>query len=295
MQLSRERIRWMLDQQSDDFAIDAITGATARAARGNDFQIELGFSVTIGAVNTLLDLSNWLTVTFTLKDENNRGGQTLMQKSISAAALNLNLSSDNWDAGIDQHAIIRFSAAETNLDLGGAVAKVFYWSVRVSTSDGTTVTAGDGELRLYDDGVSGNPIATPPLGSSLIPAGTLYSGAGAYVLNGLVAGTYYSWEKGANDTDLVNGTQTLTSTGWFLAQGPSVTLHGTASQLITALVRWPRIYTASEVDAKFAGTLKIVNDPGVLVGTCSPNGKVIRLHGVGDDLMPIDKIIDLTA
>lgn len=295
MQLTRERIRWMLDQQSDGFAKDAITGARARAARGNDFQIELGFSVTIGDVNTLLDISAWQTVTFTLKDESNRGGATLMQKSISAGALNLLLSQAGWDAGTDQHAIIQFSAAETNLDLGNQTEKIFYWSVRVGTNVGTTVTVGEGELVLYDDGVAGNPTPTPPLGSSLIPAGTIYSGAGAYVLNGLTAGQYYSWEKGANDTDLVNGGETLTSTRWFLAQGTSVTLHGTASALITALVRWPRVYTAPEVDAKFAGVPKIINDAGVLTGWTSPNGKILRLSGVGDDLLPIDQIIDLTA
>jgi hypothetical protein len=68
MQITRERIRWMLDQQSDEPATDAITGNEARAARGNDLQIELGLSVTIGRVETIRMTSACfgLRVTFTL-------------------------------------------------------------------------------------------------------------------------------------------------------------------------------------------------------------------------------------
>lgn len=284
----------MLDQQSDGPAIDVITGEIARAARGNDFRIELGLSATIQDINTLYDVSNLTLLTFVLKDPNNLGGlPPIPPKSVSL--FNTTLTPEAWNAGNDQHALIQYSASETLPDLGGQPEKTFYWSVRATTNLGKSVTAGSGLLTIYDDGQSGQPEPIPPVGSSLVPSGTLYSGGGSYVLTGLTAGTYYSWEKGANDTDLVNGGETLTSTGWFLAQGPTVTLHGTASALITALVRWPRIYTAVEVDAKFAGTLKIINDPGVLIGMRSPNGLILRLEGVGDDANPITKIIDLST
>jgi hypothetical protein len=118
MQITRERIRWMLDQQSDDPTKDSITGQIARAARGNDFQIELGFSVTIDDVNTLLDCSVFESVTFTLKDENDRGGVTLMQASTSA--FNNTLTVEEWDAATNQHAVIRFAGADTKLELGSA-------------------------------------------------------------------------------------------------------------------------------------------------------------------------------
>lgn len=291
MQLTRERIRWMLDQQSDGYAKDSITGAIARAARGNDFQIELGFSVTIDDVNTLLDCSVYESATFTLKDAADIGGPTLLQSFTSV--FNNTLTAEAWDAGADQHATIRFTSAETKVDLGGKTEKQFYWSVRARTTDGTDVTLGEGYLKIYSDGVGGEASVTPPLGSSRVPVGQTYSGAGVYVLNGLVAGYYYSWEKFTNDTDLVNGSETLTSTGWFLAQGTSVTLHGTASALITALVRWPKLATANDLDAKFASTLKIINAPGVLIGMVSPNGLILRLEGVGDDELPITKVINL--
>jgi hypothetical protein len=293
MQISRERIRWMLDQESELPTTDAITGETARAARGNDMQIELGFGITIQDVFSLFDITNFEVITFTLKDKADRGGATLIQKT--TGTFNFNLTIDQWNGGLDQHAIIRLTAAETRLSLGNSDEKEFYWSVRALTIDGTEVTLGDGILKLYNDGVGGADVVTPPLGSSLIPIGTLYSGAGAYVLNGLTPGLIYSWEKNNNDTDLVNGTQTLTSMSWFQAQGTSVTLHGTASQLITALVRWPALVSRDELTAATTGFLKIINAPGVLSGWISPNGKVLRLDGVGDDMLPITKVIDLTA
>jgi hypothetical protein len=294
MQISSERIRFLLDQQSDSPAIDAITGNIARAARGNDTRIEVGLSVTIDDVQTILDISNIDYLTFTLKDENDREGASPIPQR-SQSTMDLSLDQASWDDGSKQHAVFEYTAEEMRVELGNANEKRFFWSVRVRTVDGKEYTAGVGFLILYKDGVGGVTPSVPAIGSSIIPAGTQYSGAGAYVLNGLTPGLYYSWEKGASDTDLVNGTETLTATGWFLAQGTSVTLHGTASQLITALVRWPRLATLNDVDAKNVGNLRVINAPGVLVGTISPNALVLRLHGVGDNKMPIDKIIDLST
>jgi hypothetical protein len=293
MQLSRERIRFLLDQQFEDGARDVITGEIARAARGDDWQFEFGFGVTIQDVFALLDVSNFQVVTLTVKDAADRGGPTLMQKSIGTGDLNLTLTPEQWDAGTHQHGVIAFAGAETKLELGNSTEKNFYWSVVVTTSTGTTLTLGDGEIRVYTNGVSGEATVTPPLGSSLVPVGTTYSVAGAYVLNGLIVGLTYSWEKGANDTNLVNGTETLVATGYFKAQGTSVTLNGTISALITAQVRWPRIVMWDDLQAALAGLMKIINAPGVLIGMTSPDGKVLRLEGVDNNEMEITKVIRL--
>jgi hypothetical protein len=298
MQLSRERLRIKFDQQSERGAKDVITGGDPTAWRATDMQFELLFSVTIGdgdeAVNNVLNISNWQTIELTVKDATDRGGATLMRQTIGAADMHAVVAENDWDSGADQHCVILFAAAETRLDMGGRSDKNFFLVVRITTVDGLTFTAGFATFKLLSDGVSGET-STPPIGSSMVPAGTPYSGAGAYVLNGLVSGLNYSWEKGANDTDLVNGTQTLTASGWFQAQGTSVTLHGTVSQLITALVRWPKVATLDDVMASAAGKLKIINDPGILVGMRSPNGKILRLEGVDDNMAPLTKIIDLTA
>jgi hypothetical protein len=286
MQLLRERIRWMLDQEAESGTVDAITGSVARAARGNDMQFELGLSVTIDEVNTLLDPSPYQTLTLIVKELTDRGGNNYIEKTIGADAFNLVLTRENWDNGTDQHAIIIVPAAETKLPMGNQIEKSFYWSVRAHTNVGTDVTLGEGELILYHDGVAGENSTTPALGSTLVPIGTLYGG-GTYVLNGLIAGYTYSWEKGANDTDLVNGGETLTATGWFKAQGASVTMHGTAGELITALVRWPRLPTWEDLQANSAGNLKIVNAPGVQACFISPNRKWMCPFGVDDNGLPV--------
>jgi hypothetical protein len=131
------------------------------------------------------------------------------------------------------------------------------------------------------------------MGGTIIPLGQTYSGAGAFVLN-VVQNNVYYYFKGANDTDLVNGTETLNATGYFTAQGGTVTLHGTNSTLITALVRWPLFPTWEQVNALVAGMLKAVNAPGMLLGLVSPDGTKMRLLGVGNDGLPVDEPRDLS-
>ena len=61
-----------------------------------------------------------------------------------------------------------------------------------------------------------------------------YSAGGSYTRYNLVPGRRYLWTKGSADTSIVNGTETLTQTGEFVAQGYGVTLNGTNSATITA-------------------------------------------------------------
>lgn len=81
-----------------------------------------------------------------------------------------------------------------------------------------------------------------PLDDARVVKGNLvesatYSGGGAFVWPGLIAGRRYRWVKGASDTNCVNGTETLTTTGDFVAQSTSVTLNGTVSVAVTAELR----------------------------------------------------------
>lgn len=74
-------------------------------------------------------------------------------------------------------------------------------------------------------------------GANLVPSGAAYDGSGNYTLSGLRSGWVYYFKPNANaDLTLVNGTQTLNSAGQFAAQGTSVTLTGTASKGVQALV-----------------------------------------------------------
>ncbi len=75
--------------------------------------------------------------------------------------------------------------------------------------------------------------------TNLVPSATDYSGAspGSYTLTGLTIGQAYAWVPGANDTSVVvNGSITITVASCFTATATSVTLKGTTSAAITAIV-----------------------------------------------------------
>jgi hypothetical protein len=91
----------------------------------------------------------------------------------------------------------------------------------------------DGFLRLMEEFFY-DETAKESVGANLVVGS--YSGGGASVVV-TTAGRHYSWVKGGSDTNVVNGTETLTATGTFVAQGASVTLHGTALAAVTARVR----------------------------------------------------------
>jgi hypothetical protein len=61
------------------------------------------------------------------------------------------------------------------------------------------------------------------------------------VVGGLTAGATYRWTQGTTETSLTNGSQTLTTTGDFTAQGATITLTGPGLQQ-TALSSVKRIY-----------------------------------------------------
>lgn len=302
MILARDRFRMLLDNQVTGDATDLVTGDLPRGIRGTDMQFELGFAF----MGELITPSNFVSIEMIVKAAEDRDNPTpLMQKSIGLADINQTLTMEQWEAGTHQHCIIPFTRAETFLSLGNATEKRFYMSVVGITNDSPAreIPLGETHFFLESNGRSGLEM-TAPLGSSIIPVGTLYDGAGNRTQT-VTANNYYQWTKGANDTSLVNGTETLTTSGTFVAQGSSVTLTGTPSALITALLRWPMVPTTDQMEARLAGMLKIINSPGVLIGTVSlvntdvssPNfGKqFMRLHGISPEGIPVDEIIDLTA
>ncbi|HUS37375.1 MAG TPA: hypothetical protein VM680_18655 [Verrucomicrobiae bacterium] len=290
MIIERDRIRMRLDSQTDGVtgATDLVTGESPRAWRGTDFQFELAFAFQ----GALVTPSNFDSITITVKDAKDRRGPKLMEKIMSAADINTDLEEAQWTAGTHQHVTVPFTAAETALDLGNADEKEFFLSVIGITAAGRRVPLGTAKFTLEDDGTSGSDI-TPPLGSSIVPLGQAYSGAGSYILTTEAGKTYY-WIKGANDTSISNGTQTLTASGYISSIGTTLTMVGTASALISALVRWPGILIAEETYALVAGLGKIILPAGVLRGEVSQNGRWLRLTGVDNDGRRIDKVKDLT-
>ena len=63
--------------------------------------------------------------------------------------------------------------------------------------------------------------------------------AGAYTLTGLIIGQTYCWVKGANDTNcVVDANVKLLATGVFTATATSVTLNGSGTSAVTAIVTY---------------------------------------------------------
>lgn len=79
-------------------------------------------------------------------------------------------------------------------------------------------------------------ILGPELVSATYPPGPPFSVQ--ITVNNLVSGGTYRFEKGTNEVSLTNGTQTLTTSGTFTAQGTSVVITGTAfSATVTASLK----------------------------------------------------------
>jgi hypothetical protein len=87
--------------------------------------------------------------------------------------------------------------------------------------------------------------------ANLVPTANYASGT--YALSGIVSGQTYYWTKGANDTSLVNGSTTLTSSGSFTATTSTTTLNGTGTSAITATVR-PQVAFVANVGSEYTMT-----------------------------------------
>jgi hypothetical protein len=280
----RERIRIAFDVESHEAQTDEIAGGQPQMWRNNDVQFELGFFFDGQPV----DASQYSEIKLLVKDKDNRQGSTpLMLKVASAADITTPVfTAEEWENKEKQHVVIVFDADETRLDLGNANEREFFLSVIARTADGKRITLGSSLLKLHHDGED-ETSNMPPLGSSLIPGGATYNGSGLYVINGLTAGRHYALTIGDNDTKLVNGSEELTASGNFIANGTSVTLHGDASALVTATLRYPVFPTLEEADARYQRN----NTPWRL----SPNKRYLRVIDVDDTGKRIDQVIDLQA
>lgn len=282
--IERDRIRIALNSQdrgSEGGSSDIVTGESPRGWVRTDLQFEFG----IFQETELALLSNMASVQVTVKPAANRRASAVLRKTITSADLNLTLTAEQWEAGTHQHFKVAFTNAETAIDLNGLTEAEFFLSVVGYTTDvpSRRIPLGTCRFVLEDDGSEDADDAATPIGASLIPSPSVYSGAGEFTLGNLVAGNHYSWAKGTNDTDVVNGAQTISASGTFIAQGTSVLLRGTAGQLVTAVMRHPVGATLDDLQAALAGALRVINAPGVNTGWVSENGKFLVLQGARND------------
>lgn len=160
------------------------------------------------------------------------GANTAVLTGTASATVDTQLSgSVSWALATDQHCIIPFSHTLTDLYVmqGGTATYQLQISAVMATT-ANQVVLGYGTITVLEDGFANGTPGTANLASGN------YSGAGVSTISGLTVGATYYWVKGANDTNCVNGANTQTTTGPFTAAGTSVTLNGTISIAVTAIV-----------------------------------------------------------
>lgn len=229
---------------------NVLTAGVPAFWRGNDLQIEVGLLDAAG-VAIITDVSGIDSITVEVKSKQGDDAVTLMSKTVAAASITQDLEQADWDDDEGQHAVAVFSNAEANLDLAGKNKGSFWLVVSYLTtaSPAKLITVYGGPIDVYEDAT---PDSGPISGGNLVVVDSMYSSGGVFLLEGLTEGKVYSWTKGSDDTNLVNGTETLTATGLFTAQGTSATLNGTPDAGVSAIVRGEVFLTADQNDARYA-------------------------------------------
>ncbi len=255
-QFTKIIIRCEVDVTSRDPFRDLFTGVPPQAWWGVGVEFQFGFFKGSGANRTLLDISDFAIVKALVT-----AGQTSSAPLAIAIAplLDTGLTLDEWTDGVSArngferaaHAIVSFLGSEFQFDLATATKKAFWLTVHGATDDEPTDPDcfGCSTLTVIADALPATEGAVQA--GNLIPALAAYDADGNYTLNDLTINRVYKWSKNANDTSVVNGTETLVATGVITAQGATVTLTGTALALVTATV-WPNpTLGADDMDARY--------------------------------------------
>ncbi len=248
MPVSSQRLRYALDRTkgANSSIADILGGGGLFFWNGNDLQFEC--CVLNG--QTLDDISWISNVAVEVKTSETDLGPALMTATTSSFHPSCTL--DDWIAGTDQHFIVTFANAATILDLGGSAEKNFWLVITAQSTDSPVhlVTLGGSLINVQEDAAPDSS-AGPVQAGNLIPGGATYDSGGTYVLT-VQINTNLQWTKGSDDTNVVNGSQTVTvSDTVFVTQGTTITLQGTNNSLITAVIRNKVFLTADQTDARY--------------------------------------------
>ena len=257
-----QRLRYQIDRSKGPGAsiTDQLFGANLFFWNGTSIQFELGIFY-----SSNIDVPDWIdTLIVEVKASQTDLTTPLISASLSVADIFQALTSDEWDSRIGDsthcHALIPVEYTNTLLDLGGSSSKIFWLVISAHSNDSPfkLVTLGAAPITVVEDATPATTVG-PVQAGNMIPGGATYSGGGAYTLTPVTAAVVLEWTKGANDTNVVNGAQTITTTDTvFTTQGTSLVLHGTASQPVTAFIRGTVYLTADEMDLRYmpiAGSL----------------------------------------
>lgn len=251
MSFTPGKIRARVNVAKRESWIDEQTGASPAAPKGFALDIEIGFFVNTSNVNALeiMDFSGFSAVTVEIHDNQYKTRPAVA--SVTCTDFDTALTPENWLAGTAFHCKAEFDENDMALDLGANSGDKNFWIyIHGIDGNGKRRALGGTTLNVYETGAS-NVTPGPNQGGNIVPGGAVYDGSGNYVL-AVTQDKRYEWtDGGADDTSVVNGTETITATRTvFTAQGSSITLKGTAGAAVTALIRYPLYYTADEVESR---------------------------------------------
>lgn len=261
-------LRLTCDQAQAPAGLADALGGPVKFWRGNPVR----FQLLLNSNGEIVDIDQFASITVEVFASQAENLSPIMSATVAkdATGWDSGCTAEEWEARTSAHAYVDFSAAETLLDLDGATSAGFWIVVSAAPLADTAqpVTFGGGTLTVHEDATPGSATGAIQPGT-VIPNGATYNGSGAYTLT-VTAGRVYEWEPGANDSNLVNGSVTLTVAGTTTALGSSVVLHGTANAAVTATVRVGGFYTADDVESLYAR---------VTAGSTDPNGSVVGKAG----------------
>ncbi|HXC98801.1 MAG TPA: hypothetical protein VN048_05625 [Verrucomicrobiae bacterium] len=159
MQIVNQRIRLAIDTSQMGSINDVLTGANPQFWNGVDLQIELGLFYG----STLVDVSNFDSITVDVKEAEPRTGLPIMSQTIASGSLNTGLTLNAWNGGApaDCHALAVFTNEETNLYLSDD--SVTFWlviSALTNDSPGHKVVLGATPIVVQEGGEGVEPPAS---------------------------------------------------------------------------------------------------------------------------------------
>jgi hypothetical protein len=254
MPITQTVIRCAVFINSKDNFTEVFTGATPQAWKSTDIVFQLAFfkgtkkSPVLVTAEELADLAKISLEVFPAT----RTGAAYMNNFVLLEDFDTTLDATTWADGSKQHVSIPFTFAENNLPIPDGATEADFWLVVSGVSNTVPIqypTLGATQFKQIRDAVLDETDA-PVQAGNIIPEGATYDGAGHYILATTTDRTY-SYAQGANDTSITNGAQTVDADGLFTALGVSVTLNGTAGQLVTAVIRPDVFITADQADARY--------------------------------------------
>lgn len=250
----------------------AASGDTPEIPAGVDLRFEFLFvkgSKVSDALIVDTTTSDFASMTLNVLAES-RTGSAFM--SATVASFDNTVTAANWNDKSRQHAVVTFTAAETELP-ATVNGTTYYLVLQALSGTGKILFEAWTKLKVILDGVPTDSVVVQP--GNLIPSGAVYDGSGHYSLT-VTAGVYYKWtDGGSHDTSLTNisSGDVAVSDSNFIANSTTVILNGTAGATVTAVVRKSPYLTADEV---YALMTSVTGGSGqqTFGGTALPEGNV---------------------